>query len=138
MDDKREIRDPVLRQLHANWRSLLPKPQANPWWTMSDMDGWGERNHQFLFIEVKPPGKEFDLTKGQGLGLQRLSLQPAMHCMVWWLTIPDGPVSAIQRLGIDPVPIDVEILDNGRSTAQMAFIDWYTWADDIARTGSPW
>jgi len=72
-----------------------------------DLDGWTEINGQFLFIEHKPAGYQWDGRNGQWNALKRLARLPGVT--VWWLRdhedvyewAPVGqPLTSITRDGL--------------------------------------
>ena len=136
-DMSRRIYHPVMRWYLPSWRDILPTPFNNQWWTLSDIDGFGERNGRFLFVEHKSPGVELNFDGGQGRALEELSKLPNVCVLVVWGDLPKGRVVAYQRVGLDDEPIDCTE-DEGRwNGAEQVFIDWYSWADSEA-DGHPW
>ena len=106
-----------------NWDSIFPRPETNSAWRLSDMDGFGERNAQFLFVEWKSPGVTIDWAKGQGLALMRLAHTPHCSVLVLWGEAPDGPVVAYQLPHYDAKP---SLVTNGEHVD--AYRAWYEWA----------
>ncbi len=136
-DMSRRIENPVMRWYLPSWRDIFPSPFHNQWWTLSDIDGFGERNGRFLFVEHKSPGVKLDIEGGQGRALEALSKQPKTAVLVVWGDLPKGRIVAYQRLGFDPEPIDCSEDESRWSRGEQAFIDWYRWADEEA-DGHPW
>ena len=109
-----------------NWDSIFPRPVTNKAWRLSDMDGFGERNGQFLFIEWKSPGVEIDWTKGQGFALMRLAHTDHCSVLVLWGTAPDGPVVAYQRPKLDTESHQVADREHIK-----VYEAWYKRADNL-------
>ncbi len=136
-DMSRRIENPVMRWYLPSWRDILPTPFHNQWWTLSDIDGFGERNGRFLFVEHKSPGVKLDLEGGQGRALEALSKLPKVCVLAVWGALPKGRLVAYQRVGFDPEPVDCSE-DEGRwNRAEQVFIHWYRWADGEV-DGHPW
>jgi hypothetical protein len=72
-----------------------------------DLDGWTEINSQFLFIEHKPAGWQWDQNNGQWKALKRLARLPGVT--VWWirdqedgyeLAVPGQPLAVVTAEGL--------------------------------------
>jgi len=135
------IRHPILKDYLVSWRDIFRHKLNNRNWTLSDIDGFGERNSRFIFIEWKESdGEPLDLTTGQGAALLRLSRLPNVSVMVCWGAVPKGPVTHVQRLGVDDFPVPCytgEYHYFDLNAASNYFEQWYNWAD-LEEDGEPW
>ena len=109
------------------WKNVLPSPATNERFTVMDLDGFTERKGRFLFLEWKELNGSVDLTSGNGLALSRLAEHHPV--IIVWGVSRDERVDRMQRLGVDPEPINCVGVDAEDSPFVIAYQQWYEWAD---------